>query len=383
MSRFAIFNQFKTIFRKNPDIQNITKDVNNMTRKLYPSSKLMHFNENDYRTLYRNWGEMGIFNHHESQIDSMTYGMICHSIEKIDSGLRSGYSVQSSLVINPIEKFGTESTKKKYLEKLYTGIDVGCFGLTEPDAGSDPGSMKTRAVLKGSHYVVSGSKTWITNAPIADTFVIWCKDEEDQIIGLVSERKEGIVTPTIEDKTTLMSSPTGMILMDGLEIPIENKLMVRGLGGPFHCLNKARYGISWGVVGAAEDCLEIAANYCDQRKQFNRKLSANQMIQKDLVHCITLYNDMLNRSAMGMNRIESFDDLKQNLEQISMLKRKNCSDALEIARTTRDILGGNGVSHSYGIVRHMLNLEAVNTYEGTRNIHDLIVGKILLGVGAF
>lgn len=362
----------------------ISKNVHEITLKNYSDpQKLLSFNEKTYRNTYKDWGNLGIFNHKENDITPQTYGLINYSIEKIDSSLRSGYSVQSSLVINPIEKFGNDNLKNKYLDKLYSGEYVGCFGLTEPDAGSDPGSMKTRAESKGDYYIINGSKIWITNSPIADIFVIWCKDENNKIIGLVSERNDGIKTPEIKEKLTLLASPTGYIYMDNLKIPKSNKLDVLGLKGPFTCLNKARYGISWGVVGAMENIINTTIDYTNERKQFSKSLDSFQLVQNDLVRSIELYNNSLNNSFSSLNCIENFDDLEKNIALISYLKKVNCQNAIEVARICRDLLGGNGVSNSYNIIRHLINLEAVNTYEGTKNIHNLIVGRELLDKNAF
>jgi glutaryl-CoA dehydrogenase len=309
--------------------------------------------------------------------------MINYNIESIDSALRSSYSVQSSLVINPIEKFGSDQIKSKYLDKLYSGDHVGCFGLTEPDAGSDPAGMKTRAVEYKDYYLVNGSKIWITNSPIADVFVIWCKDDSDKIIGLVTERTDAISTPEIKEKLSLLASPTGYIYMDNLKIPKTNKLNISGLKGPFNCLNKARYGISWGVVGAMENIINTTLDYTSERKQFSKSLDSFQLVQNDLIKCIELYSNSLNNSFSSLNCIESFDDLEKNIALISFLKRTNCENALNVARICRDLLGGNGVSNSYNIIRHLINLEAVNTYEGTKNIHNLILGRELIGKNSF
>jgi glutaryl-CoA dehydrogenase len=309
--------------------------------------------------------------------------MINYNIESIDSGLRSGYSVQSSLVINPIEKFGSDKLKSKYLENLYSGTSIGCFGLTEPDAGSDPSNIKTKAVEHKDYYVVNGSKIWITNSPIADVFVIWCKDETNQIIGLVTERNEAISTPEIKEKLTLLSSPTGYIYIDNLKIPKTNKLNITGLRGPFECLNKARYGISWGVIGAMENIINTTIDYVEERKQFSKSLISFQMIQNELIKSIELYSSSLNNSFASLNSIETFDELEKNIALISFLKKTNCENALNVARMCRDLLGGNGVSNSYNIIRHLINLEAVNTYEGTKNIHSLILGRELLNKSAF
>jgi glutaryl-CoA dehydrogenase len=360
------------------------RNIFDITKKIYPTSDtLLNFNETRYRNLYKSWGENGIFDHKKNEINPLLYGMINYNIESIDSGLRSGYSVQSSLVINPIEKFGSDKLKSKYLENLYSGTSIGCFGLTEPDAGSDPSNMKTKAIEQKDYYIVSGSKIWITNSPIADVFVIWCKDETNQIIGLVTERDEAISTPEIKDKLTLLSSPTGYIYIDNLKIPKTNKLNITGLRGPFECLNKARYGISWGVIGAMENIINTTIDYVEERKQFSKSLISFQMIQNELIKSIELYSSSLNNSFASLNSIESFDDLEKNIALISFLKKTNCENALNVARICRDMLGGNGVSNSYNIIRHLINLEAVNTYEGTKNIHSLILGRELLNKSAF
>jgi len=360
------------------------KNIFDITKKIYPTSDtLLNFNETRYRNLYKSWGENGIFNHKKNEINPLLYGMINYNIESIDSGLRSGYSVQSSLVINPIEKFGSDKLKSKYLDNLYSGTSIGCFGLTEPDAGSDPSNMKTKAIEQKDYYIVSGSKIWITNSPIADVFVIWCKDETNKIIGLVTERDEAISTPEIKDKLTLLSSPTGYIYMDNLKIPKTNKLNITGLRGPFECLNKARYGISWGVIGVMENIINTTIDYVEERKQFSKSLISFQMIQHELIKSIELYSSSLNNSFASLNSIECFDDLEKNIALISFLKKTNCENALNVARICRDLLGGNGVSNSYNIIRHLINLEAVNTYEGTKNIHSLILGRELLNKSAF
>lgn len=362
----------------------ISKNTLEITKKIYSTpDKLLKFDEKNYKDLYQVWGKNGLFEHKTNDINPFLYGLINYNIESIDSGLRSGYSVQSSLVINPIEKFGTETIKTKYLDKLYSGKNIGCFGLTEPDAGSDPASMKTMAVEHKDYYVVNGSKIWITNSPIADIFVIWCKDDNNKIIGLVSERTDEITTPKIEDKLTLLASPTGYINIDNLKVPKTNKLNIVGLRGPFDCLNKARYGISWGVIGAMENIINTTIDYTEDRKQFNKSLNSFQLIQNDLIKSIELYNNSLNNSFASLNNITSFEDLDKNIALISFLKKTNCENALNVARICRDILGGNGVSNSYNIIRHLLNLEAVNTYEGTKNVHNLILGREILGKNAF
>ena len=362
----------------------ICKNIFDTTKKIYPSpDTLLNFNEERYRKLYKSWGESGIFNHKKNEISPLLYGMINYNIESIDSGLRSGYSVQSSLVINPIEKFGPDKLKSKFLENLYSGTSIGCFGLTEPDAGSDPSNMKTKAIEHKDYYIVNGSKIWITNSTIADIFVIWCKDETNQIIGLVTERDDAINTPEIKDKLTLLSSPTGYIYMDNLKIPKINKLNITGLRGPFECLNKARYGISWGVVGSMENIINTTIDYVEERQQFSKSLISFQLIQEKIIKSIELYSNSLNNSFASLNSINTFDELEKNIALISFLKKTNCENALDVARICRDLLGGNGVSNSYNIMRHLINLEAVNTYEGTKNIHTLILGRELLNQSAF
>jgi glutaryl-CoA dehydrogenase len=384
MSKRNYINLFKQFNNIDYTTDMISKIVFEITKNRYKNpNDLIKFNISAYKNLYRDWGELGILNHKDNEMSPLTYGLINYNIEKIDSSLRSAYSVQSSLVINPIEKFGSENIKDKYLNKLYSGEHIGCFGLTEPGSGSDPASLTTKAVEYRDYYIVNGSKTWITNSPIADIFIIWCKDENGKIIGLVTERKEGIETPTLVDKMSLLASPTGQIFFNNVRIPKENKLNVIGLKGPFDCLNKARYGISWGVVGAMEDIINTTIDYTENRKQFSKKLNNFQLIQNDLVNCIQLYNNSLNNSFASLNCIKSFDDLKDNVGLISYLKKVNCENALVVSRICRDILGGNGVSNSYNIFRHLINLEAVNTYEGTKNIHNLIMGREFLGENAF
>ncbi len=378
------FNLFKHFDSVDSSTKYLCDTVFNITHKNYKNPEtLIKFNASKYRELYKDWGNIGLFNHKENGIEPLIYGLINYNIEKIDSSLRSGYSVQSSLVINPIEKFGNDNTKRTFLDKLYSGQHIGCFGLTEPESGSDPASMRTIAKEEKDYYVVNGSKIWITNSPIADVFVIWCKDESNKIIGLVTERNDSIATPEIKDKMALLASPTGYIHLDNVKIPKTNKLNVQGLKGPFHCLNKARYGISWGVVGAMENIIETAIQYTDERKQFDKSLNQFQLIQNDLINSIQLYNNSLNNSFSSLNAIKSFDDLERNIALISYLKKVNCENALIVSRVCRDMLGGNGVSNSYNIIRHLMNLEAVNTYEGTKNIHNLILGRDLLGKNAF
>ncbi len=315
-------------------------------------------------------------------VNYVSYGLIMREIERVDSGYRSCASVQSSLVMFPIYKFGSQEQKDRFLPELAKGNLIGCFGLTEPDHGSDPSGMKTKAILKGNNYILNGSKNWITNSPIADVFMVWAKDENNDIRGFILEKDmKGLTCPKIEGKFSLRASNTGMIFMEDVVVPKENMLPhVKGLKGPFSCLNNARYGISWGVLGAAEDCYLRARDYCLDRKQFNKPLAANQIIQLKLT-------DMLTEISLGMQaslRIGRL--LDENIlipEDISIIKRNNCLKALNIARNARDMLGGNGISDEYHIIRHMLNLEAVNTYEGTQDIHGLIIGRGITILSAF
>jgi glutaryl-CoA dehydrogenase len=318
-----------------------------------------------------------------SGVNYVSYGLIAREIERVDSGYRSAMSVQSSLVMHPIYKFGNEEQKEKYLPKLAKGELIGCFGLTEPDHGSDPSSMISRAKISsdGKYYVLNGMKNWITNSPIADIFIIWAKDDNNDIRGFILERNmKGITTPKINGKLSLRASITGMIFMDNVIVPIENMLNVKGLKGPFTCLNSARYGISWGVLGAAEDCFEKSKNYAIERKQFSVPLASKQLIQIKLA-------DMMTEISLGLHSVlrvgRLIDTEEYSPEMISLVKRNSCGKSLQIARHARDILGGNGISDEYHIMRHMLNLEAVNTYEGTHDIHGLILGKSITGCPAF
>jgi glutaryl-CoA dehydrogenase len=310
------------------------------------------------------------------------YGLIAREVERVDSGYRSMMSVQSSLVMVPINAFGNEATKQKYLPKLARGEWIGCFGLTEPNYGSDPGSMVTRARKVPGGYALSGAKTWITNSPIADVFVVWAKDDEGAIRGFVLEKgTPGLSAPPIHGKVGLKASITGEIVMDNVFCPEENALPdVRGLKGPFTCLNSARYGISWGALGAAEDCLRIARQYVLDRQQFGRPLAANQLIQLKLA-------DMVSRIALGLQGCLRLGRMKDEgqppVELTSIMKRNACNTALEIARLARDMLGGNGISDEFGVARHLVNLEVVNTYEGTQDIHALILGRAITGIPAF
>lgn len=310
------------------------------------------------------------------------YGLVAREVESVDSGYRSAMSVQSSLVMHPIHAYGSEAQREKYLPKLATGEWVGCFGLTEPDHGSDPGGMKTRARSVDGGYQLTGAKMWITNSPIADVMVVWAKTDDDVIRGFVLERgMTGLSTPKIEGKFSLRASVTGEIVMQDVFVPEENLLPnVRGLKGPFGCLNRARYGIAWGAMGAAEFCWKQARQYTLDRQQFNRPLAANQLVQKKLA-------DMQTEITLGLASVlrlgRLFDAGRAAPEAISLLKRNNCGKALDIARVARDMHGGNGVSDEYHVIRHCMNLEAVNTYEGTHDVHALILGRAQTGIQAF
>ncbi|EKE77709.1 MULTISPECIES: acyl-CoA dehydrogenase [Oceanibaculum] len=315
-------------------------------------------------------------------VNYVCYGLVAREVERVDSGYRSAMSVQSSLVMHPIHAYGSEAQRQKYLPKLATGEWVGCFGLTEPDHGSDPGSMKTRAKKVDGGYVISGAKMWITNSPIADVFVVWGKTEDGVIRGFILEKgMKGLSAPKIEGKFSLRASITGEIVMDEVFVPEENLLPnVEGLKGPFGCLNKARYGIAWGALGAAEFCWHAARQYTLDRKQFGRPLAANQLVQKKLADMQTEITLGLH-SCLRLGRL--MDEGRAAPEMISLLKRNNCGKSLDIARVARDMHGGNGVSDEYHVIRHVMNLEAVNTYEGTHDVHALILGRAQTGLQAF
>jgi len=339
------------------------------------------------RDIFYEMGELGMLGstiqgHGCAGLNYVCYGLIAREVERVDSSYRSMMSVQSSLVMHPINAYGSDQQKEKYLPHLATGNWVGCFGLTEPDHGSDPGSMRTRAHRVDSGYRLVGSKMWITNSPIADVFIVWAKNDEGAIRGFILDRgMEGLSTPVIEGKFSLRASVTGEIVMDNVFVPEENILPgVSGLSGPFGCLNRARYGISWGSMGAAEFCWHSARNYVLERVQFGRPLAANQLIQKKLA-------DMQTDIALGLSgalRVGRLIDEGRMLpDAISMLKRNNCGKALDIARVARDMHGANGVSDEYHVIRHVMNLEAVNTYEGTHDVHALILGRAQTGIQAF
>ena len=317
-------------------------------------------------------------------LNYVSYGLVARAVERVDSGYRSAMSVQSSLVMHPIHAYGTDEQRNKYLPKLATGEWVGCFGLTEPDAGSDPGSMRTRAVKVGGGYRLSGSKMWITNSPIADVFVIWAKSDEHggAIKGFILEKgMKGLSAPKIGQKLSLRASITGEVVMDEVEVPEENLLPnVSGLKGPFGCLNRARYGIAWGSMGAAEACFHAARAYTLERKQFGRPLAATQLVQMKLANMVTEITLGL-QAALRVGR--RMDEGELIPETISLIKRNNCGKALDIARTARDMHGGNGISAEFQVMRHAANLETVNTYEGTHDVHGLILGRAITGIAAF
>ncbi|MBO6635998.1 acyl-CoA dehydrogenase [Parvibaculum sp.] len=356
--------------------------------KLFPRVKEANRNEIFHREIMNEMGAQGMLGltlpeqYGCAGLSYVCYGLAAREVERIDSGYRSAMSVQSSLVMHPIYAYGSDAQREKYLPKLATGEWVGCFGLTEPDHGSDPGSMKTRAKKVDGGYVLNGAKMWITNSPIADLAVIWAKTDDDVIRGFVVERGfKGFETPKIEGKFSLRASITGEISLQDVFVPEENMLPnVRGLAGPFGCLNRARYGIAWGAMGAAEFCWHAARQYTLDRTQFGRPLAANQLIQKKLADMQTEITLGL-QGCLQLGRL--FDENKAAPAAISLMKRNNCGKALDIARVARDMHGGNGVSDEYHVIRHVMNLEAVNTYEGTHDVHALILGREQTGIQAF
>ncbi|MBL8702509.1 MAG: acyl-CoA dehydrogenase [Alphaproteobacteria bacterium] len=355
--------------------------------KLMPRVKDAFNRETTDPGIFREMGAMGflgstINGYGCSGVNYVCYGLVAREVERVDSGYRSMMSVQSSLVMHPIHAYGTEAQRQKYLPKLATGEWIGCFGLTEPDAGSDPGGMRTRARKTKDGYVLKGAKMWISNSPIADVFVVWAKDDADQIRGFVLEKgMKGLSAPKIEGKLSLRASITGEIVMDDVHVP-EDALLpnVAGLKGPFGCLNRARYGIAWGALGAAEFCWHAARQYTLDRKMFGRPLAATQLVQKKLA-------DMQTEISLGLVAClragRLFDSGKLAPETISLIKRNSCGKALEIARTARDMHGGNGIMDEYHVMRHVMNLETVNTYEGTHDVHALILGRAQTGLQAF
>jgi glutaryl-CoA dehydrogenase len=355
--------------------------------KLQPRILLANRHETFDREILAEMGAMGFLGatlegYGCAGVNYVSYGLIAREVERVDSGYRSAFSVQSSLAMFPIHAFGQEALRARLLPKMATGELVGCFGLTEPDAGSDPGSMRTRATKTDGGYLLNGSKTWISNSPIADVLVVWAKDETDTIRGFVIERgAKGLETPKIEGKFSLRASITGMIMMQDVFVPEENLLSgVKGLRGPFACLNNARYGIAWGAMGAAEFCWHAARDYTLNRMMFGRPLAATQLIQKKLA-------DMQTEIALGLQaalRVGRLIDANNAApEMISLIKRNNCGKALAIAREARDMHGGNGIADEYHVIRHAMNLEAVNTYEGTHDVHALILGRAQTGLSAF
>lgn len=360
------------------------------TEKLLPRVKDAFLTEHTDPAIFREMGEMGLLGVTVPEEygglggSYVSYGLVAREIERVDSGYRSMMSVQSSLVMYPIYAYGTEEQRMKYLPKLASGEWIGCFGLTEPDAGSDPAGMKTRAVKTASGYKITGSKMWISNSPIADVFVVWAKSEahDGKIKGFVLEKgMKGLSAPKIENKVSLRASITGEIVMDGVEVG-EDALLpnVSGLKGPFGCLNRARYGIAWGVMGAAEFCWHAARQYGLDRKQFNKPIAQTQLFQKKLADMQTEITLGL-QAALQVGRL--MDAAEAAPEMISLIKRNNCGKALDVARNARDMHGGNGISAEFGVIRHMVNLETVNTYEGTHDIHALILGRAQTGLQAF
>ena len=355
--------------------------------RLLPRVKEAFRSESTDPTIFREMGEMGLLGstidgYGCPGVDYVCYGLVAREVERVDSGYRSMLSVQSSLVMYPIYAYGNEAQREKYLPKLATGEWIGCFGLTEPDHGSDPGGMTTRARSVDGGYRVSGAKMWISNSPIADVFVVWAKTDDDVIRGFVLEKgMEGLSAPKIEGKLALRASITGEIVMDEVFVPEENLLPnVQGLKGPFGCLNNARYGIAWGTLGAAETCWHTARQYTLDRQQFGRPLAANQLIQLKLADMQTDIS-LAMQGCLRAGQMLSAGRISPDL--ISLIKRNSCGKALEIARKARDMLGGNGISDEYPVMRHMMNLEVVNTYEGTHDIHALILGRSQTGIPAF
>ncbi len=356
--------------------------------KLAPRVTEAFRNEHTDVAIFREMGELGLLGptipeqYGGAGLNYVSYGLIAREVERVDSGYRSMMSVQSSLVMVPIHEFGTEAQRRKYLPKLATGEWIGCFGLTEPNHGSDPASMVTRAKKVDGGYLLNGTKMWISNSPFADVFVVWAKNDEGRIRGFILEKgMKGLSAPAIKGKVGLRASTTGEIVMDDVFVPAENEFPeIEGLKGPFTCLNSARYGIAWGALGAAEDCWFRARQYVLDRKQFGRPLAANQLIQKKLA-------DMQTEITLGLQGCLRLGRMKDEgtaaVEITSIMKRNSCGKALDIARMARDMMGGNGISDEYGVARHLVNLEVVNTYEGTHDIHALILGRAQTGISAF
>jgi glutaryl-CoA dehydrogenase len=358
--------------------------------KLLPRVKQAFLEEQFDREIMNEMGALGLLGatipteYGGAGLNYVAYGLVAREVERVDSGYRSAMSVQSSLVMYPIHAYGSEKQRRKYLPKLASGEWIGCFGLTEPDAGSDPGSMRTRARKVEGGYLLNGSKMWITNSPIADVFVVWAKSDahDGKIRGFVLEKgMKGLSAPKIREKLSLRASITGEIVMEDVEVPEDNLLPnASGLAGPFGCLNRARYGIAWGSMGAAEDCFQRARTYTLDRKQFGRPLAATQLVQLKLADMVTEISLGL-QAALRVGR--RLDDGELIPETISLIKRNNVGKALDIARTARDMHGGNGISAEFQVIRHALNLETVNTYEGTHDVHALILGRAITGIAAF
>lgn len=379
-------------FRLNDQLTDEEKIIADSAREFCSdrlSPRIIEANRNESfdRAIFDEMGEMGflgstITGYGCAGVNHVSYGLIAREIERIDSGYRSMMSVQSSLVMYPIFTYGTEEQREKYLPDLASGKKIGCFGLTEPDYGSDAGGLITRATKVPGGWKLKGAKMWITNSPVADIMVIWAKDDAGTIRGFILERgMQGLETPKISGKFSLRASITGEIVMDDVFVPEENILPnVKGLTGPFGCLNKARYGISWGALGAAEFCWMAAREYTLSRKQFDRPLAANQLVQKKLADMQTEITIGL-QATLRVGRLLDHDEATP--EMISLIKRNSCGKALDIARTARDMHGGNGISDEYQVIRHVMNLEAVNTYEGTHDVHSLILGNFQTGISAF
>jgi glutaryl-CoA dehydrogenase len=366
-------------------IQNTARDY--CQSELMP--RILEANRNEVfdKDIYKEMGNLGflgapIKGYGCAGVNYVSYGLIAREIERVDSSYRSAYSVQTSLAMHAIHKFGSEEQKNHYLPEMAKGNLIGCFGLTEPDAGSDPGSMKTHAKKSKDGYILNGSKTWITNSPIADVLIIWAKDEQGILRGFIVDRAcKGLTTPKLEGKFSLRASITGQIFLDDVHVG-EDKILpeVQSFKGPFSCLNMARYGIAWGSLGAAEFCFNASLKYTKEREQFGEPLAAKQLMQKRLA-------DMHSEITLGLHSVlrlgRLIDEDKMKPEMISLMKRNNCQKALDIARDARDIHGGNGISDEYHVIRHLMNLEAVNTYEGTSDIHSLILGQSLTQLSSF
>jgi glutaryl-CoA dehydrogenase len=366
-------------------VRNTARDY--AQEQLMPRILLANRHERFDREIMNEMGELGLLGptiqgYGCAGTTYVAYGLVAREVERVDSGYRSAMSVQSSLVMHPIHAYGTEAQREKYLPRLALGEIVGCFGLTEPDAGSDPGGMRTRARRTKDGWVLDGTKTWITNSPIADLFVVWAKDDEGQVRGFLLEKGlPGLTAPKIEGKFSLRASETGQIAMDGVEVGEEALLPgVVGLKGPFGCLTRARFGIAWGALGAAEFCWHAARNYTLERKQFGRPLAATQLVQLKLANMMTEITIGL-QACLRVGRL--MDEHLEAPEMISLIKRNSAGKALDIARASRDMHGGNGIADEYHVIRHVMNLEAVNTYEGTHDIHALILGRAQTGIQAF